>query len=554
MQRDGSEMDGNRRPNSPHIGENAPSPSKRPRLDSGQFNGPPGMMQNGRGQPMPGQQQVRLVPKGYAARNALLFANGLSPNLTHSQFQSFPGQQAQGKALQQYNNTLAQHQQSQMPNKAVGNPNGPQGQGSPMMQGDGMNNFYNGQEMVVANGARPQGGIPPPGQQNTGSHALQDYQMQLMLLEQQNKKRLLMARQEQDTITTDGQPAVVGPNGQPIFGTSPQGGPHSVNSPNPGDQMKRGTPQLATGGIPSPDAASRGSPANMVFMPGQMDPNMAQFYKQNNPNGMDVNMVTMVAANGMRPPSSHPGGFNNGQMNQQSMLQRQQAAQQAQAQQAQQVQQQQQQGTVPIPQWQSGPNAAPMMQPQGSQQSNQSAPMGTPQQRAMPPPSAPAASGPNGRTQPSSPQQAAAPPTPSQSNKANPKAKKETKPKVCVAIFLTYPYILTMRSAQRRRQQERPRQHRQLTHQPSQRRPRLRRQSHQCTQRVSLATKARVTASKATRMRKPWQPMLASLQCRPAKLHQRSRSQTLLATLAWWTRASWYVYSLFICWSSLDID
>ncbi|KAL8707014.1 MAG: hypothetical protein Q9225_007885 [Loekoesia sp. 1 TL-2023] len=31
-----------------------------------------------------------------------------------------------------------------------------------------------------------------------GSHALQDYQMQLMLLEQQNKKRLLMARQEQE--------------------------------------------------------------------------------------------------------------------------------------------------------------------------------------------------------------------------------------------------------------------------------------------------------------------------------------------------------------------
>jgi len=34
--------------------------------------------------------------------------------------------------------------------------------------------------------------------QQTASHALQDYQMQLMLLEQQNKKRLLMARQEAD--------------------------------------------------------------------------------------------------------------------------------------------------------------------------------------------------------------------------------------------------------------------------------------------------------------------------------------------------------------------
>ena len=33
-----------------------------------------------------------------------------------------------------------------------------------------------------------------------GNHALQDHQMQLMLLEQQNKKRLLMARQEQDNL------------------------------------------------------------------------------------------------------------------------------------------------------------------------------------------------------------------------------------------------------------------------------------------------------------------------------------------------------------------
>ena len=37
---------------------------------------------------------------------------------------------------------------------------------------------------------------------NNGNHALQDYQMQLMLLEQQNKKRLLMARQYQDSMTS----------------------------------------------------------------------------------------------------------------------------------------------------------------------------------------------------------------------------------------------------------------------------------------------------------------------------------------------------------------
>jgi ankyrin repeat protein len=38
---------------------------------------------------------------------------------------------------------------------------------------------------------------------NGGSFAFQDYQMQLMLLEQQNKRRLMMARQEQDSMTRE---------------------------------------------------------------------------------------------------------------------------------------------------------------------------------------------------------------------------------------------------------------------------------------------------------------------------------------------------------------
>ena len=54
--------------------------------------------------------------------------------------------------------------------------------------------------------------LPPPVatypvatfQHARGNHELQDYQMQLMLLEQQNKKRLLMARQEQDLVNPAG--------------------------------------------------------------------------------------------------------------------------------------------------------------------------------------------------------------------------------------------------------------------------------------------------------------------------------------------------------------
>jgi len=437
MQRDGSDMDGSRRPHSPGSAENAPSPSKRPRLEVAPF-APQGMMTNGRGQPqgIPGQQ-VGAGPGGNVAQNAMLLTNGINPSsLTAQQFQNFPGQ-AQGpglnaKSLQQYANNLGQHQQGQMTNKGMPIPNGPQGQGSPMMQGQegAIAGYYNAD--MGTNGMRQ--GMPGNAGSGPGNnHALQDYQMQLMLLEQQNKKRLLMARQEQDNmnIPRDGSGGPgVGPTGQPFQGTSPQGGPRSVNSPNPNEQMKRGTPQMTAAGMPSPlpDGQSRGSPGSMNFMPNNMDPSMApHFYGK--VNGMDAAMIGGVP-NGMRPPSSHPAAFNAGQMSQQMMnMQRQQ----------QQQQQQQQANAGQAQGWPAGPNAAPMMQQQPSQQGVPTPqPIGTPQQRAMPPPSAPAvAQAANGRTQTSSPQQPPAPPTPSQTNKANPKGKKDAKPKVCAAFFLS---------------------------------------------------------------------------------------------------------------------
>lgn len=57
--------------------------------------------------------------------------------------------------------------------------------------------------LTMCNGARLQA-IRMPGlsSSTTANHALQDYQMQLMLLERQNKKRLMMARQEQDNAST----------------------------------------------------------------------------------------------------------------------------------------------------------------------------------------------------------------------------------------------------------------------------------------------------------------------------------------------------------------
>ena len=131
MQRGGSEQHG---AGSPGSGEGAPSPSKRPRLDGAQFAGPMGM-QNGRGQGMPGQ--MAGGPGGNGPQNPMMLNGGMNAgNLAAQQFQNFPGQggpNAASKAqIQQYTSQIAQHQQAQ---KAMVNPNGPQGQSSPMKIG-----------------------------------------------------------------------------------------------------------------------------------------------------------------------------------------------------------------------------------------------------------------------------------------------------------------------------------------------------------------------------------------------------------------------------------
>ncbi|ESZ93778.1 hypothetical protein SBOR_5834 [Sclerotinia borealis F-4128] len=414
MQREPSDGNHAQRTQSPGSAENAPSPSKRPRLDGPgpAFNQPIGMVPNGRGQStgIPAQQVGETGPSNTVQAAHLQLSNGIDSNLTVQQFPGFQG--ANQKNLQAYQANLAQHQQKQMPGAVAG---GPPNQGSPMMaQGadsSAMAAYGYGAGEMGQNGARGAPGGQPGGQPGNGNHALQDYQMQLMLLEQQNKKRLMMARQEQDAIRPEGQGPPggpgMGPSGPnaPTYqpGTSPQSGPRSINSPNPSEQMKRGASHMNNQGIssPLPEGQNRGSPSTMNFnmgQGGQMDAGMnPQFYKMN---GMDGNMMP----NGMRPPSSHPGGFTSqGMSQQQLMMARQQAGG-----------------------WQNAPNGGAPMVANPSQGPPQA--MGTPQQRNMPPPAAPVNANANGRTQPSSPQGSiAAPPTPQQSNKANPKKKNETK-------------------------------------------------------------------------------------------------------------------------------
>lgn len=349
MQREGSQMDmnGQPRPQTPGSGE-APSP-KRQRLEGGGFNGQMGPMGRGQNPVMPGAQ-----------------FNGMPMQTPNAQAKPMQG----------------------MPNPA-GLP-----QGSPADQSGEMFNNNNLRTMAQ------------PGANNS-NHALQDYQMQLMLLEQQNKKRLLMARQEQDSQTGPGGPMP----GQPGFvapAMSPSGS-RTGPSPNPDEQMKRGTPKMAPGGMPQPglDMQGRASPIP-GFDPNQMNPNMP-------PNFQAMKMQAgMMGPNGqmMAAATSHPAfsAQMNGQMTPQQMeMMRQQAMNAAR----------------PNGPWPQGPPPGMMHGGQPQQPPNM-----TPQQRnAMPPPPAPATGDNQNRTQPSSPQQNAAPPTPSQTNKPAPKKKESGKSK-----------------------------------------------------------------------------------------------------------------------------
>lgn len=393
MRRDPSDLDINgQRPRTPSTGDNAPSPSKRPRLD-----GVPGysgaqMMPNGRGLPrgLPGQP---MMGEHNENTSSLLMQNGINPtNLSGPQFNSFQNQppQVQQKSIEVYAQNMAQQQRQ----NNIAKPR-MSGQGSPMMQPgmelagagpSGVPEYFNvNPGMGLRAQVQPNGGAG-------GNHALQDYQMQLMLLEQQNKKRLLMARQEHDTTprpeVQQGMPGA--PGFAPVM--SPQGS-RSGPSPGPNDQIKRGTPKMGTsvlpgGGSPMPDGGmqqGRESPAAMNYN-SQISQEM---YQQ------------MKMPENMRPPSNTHPRFN-AQMTRDQL-------------EAIRANQLQGNGWPP----QQG-QAAIMQQIPQAQQPSQS----TPQQRTMPPPTTlPAGATANGRAA-TPPVSAPAPQTPSTAAKPNPKAKK----------------------------------------------------------------------------------------------------------------------------------
>lgn len=417
MERQGSQMDRN---GSPNAGGDAPSP-KRQRLDGNmqQMNqarpGQPGQMQGGNqvGPPSNVPPQFDALP---AQTRELLLSKGLDPStMSQEQLQKMSAQPTniQAKSVENYSQAIQQSMQAAMqrnnsnankgmpPNPAMG-PGGPGAQSSPMNQ-QGMdgaaNDFYNNNRMGMPQNGAAVAAAGQQGAQNQGNHALQDYQMQLMLLEQQNKKRLLMARQEQDSMAHPQQ----GPNGGNFApGMSPQGSRTGDPSPNPNDMNNRGTSIVKSLSASSnDDTTGRGSPTPGMMDPGAVNPAMRPQMVMG-PNGQPV----------MRPPSSHPMA----QMTPQQMEMMRQNG-----------------GMMPNgANWQGPPGGpqGPMMagQQPGQGQPGQPPNM-TPRPGNMPPPPAPAnASG----TQPSSPAQPPAPPTPSQGNKGKPANKKETAKKVSI--------------------------------------------------------------------------------------------------------------------------
>ena len=428
MERAGSQMDMDGRPRTPNGGENAPSPSKRPRIDGPQF--PAQAMMNGRFQGMPGQQGMRPDLSASAQHtHQLLMEHGINPmNLSQSQLQSFQGQnpQMQEKTIKAFASNFPQRQNMQGMIAAA--------QGGPMMQP--MNDEY-----FATNHMRPGPGVQNGANQN-GNHALQDYQMQLMLLEQQNKKRLLMARQEQDSMRpTDGQ--MVNQPGAGFTPTMSPQGSRSGPSPNPNEMKREDTKmgQMGLPGSPMPDGAmppNRGSPGPMNFNGQNMSAEMMQ--KMQSMEG-----VQMPGA--VRPPTTHPvfaGGMPNGQQGNMDMRTA--------------AQQQQQPGRMPNgANWPQGlqgqapnvpqqpPGQQPLQQPpqpghpggqppqQPGQSAGQQGPMGTPQQHNAvmpPPPNVPAATNQSGARPQSPANQNQTAGTPQQSNKPNPKKSTAEKKKV----------------------------------------------------------------------------------------------------------------------------
>lgn len=262
---------------------------------------------------MPGMQQPPnlMVQQAFSNPAQFLKQNGIpvppnaSPqdvmNIARTVVQNYQ-QQQQSKQLTTYNRTLAAHQSQQVLNNRPPvpsqNPANPQG---PIQ-------FTNPLSSLNFPATGPAAAHPPTPAQLaqldqvakqlggslshpiTGSHSLADYQNQLMVLEQQNKKRLQHARQETNGRDDPGNgqqfppPQGVGlqPGGTPLAGTS-MSPSNSRTGPSPQisnselqGQRKQGQKTGSGAASPESEGQIRGPSPAFVAQQGVMTPDLAQ--------------------------------------------------------------------------------------------------------------------------------------------------------------------------------------------------------------------------------------------------------------------------------------
>ncbi|KAK9452600.1 hypothetical protein V1511DRAFT_523239 [Dipodascopsis uninucleata] len=177
----------------------------------------------------------------------------------------------QAQQIQQYSNNLVNN------HRALLNMSKLQNTGAPGIPGNSPMLMHTSSEqghptMYVTDSYNPNAAtgqirVPPGSQPSVGgnTNALQDYQMQLMLLEQQNKRRLMVARQEQQDavikqpggLADPGNSAPGVPGGQhpgdgnAVFSNiSPQQGRPAPSPQTNIEMVKRATPKIANQPIP----------------------------------------------------------------------------------------------------------------------------------------------------------------------------------------------------------------------------------------------------------------------------------------------------------------
>ncbi|KKO98717.1 hypothetical protein THAR02_09177 [Trichoderma harzianum] len=247
-----SEMEGIPRDNHPRAlagSSGQPSPDTSPQaMKSGASPNPEEQMKRGISQ----KNNSRIHDSSENEVLKMLAANGINPaQLSPQQMQIFTDMPpaARQKTIAIYSRNIQQHYGNQMGNKQIPGVGGPQNQSSPIIpqgpDGNTLNAFYNPEMNPGAQAAAAD-----------SNHALQDYNRRLMQLDQENKKRIMMARQEQSEIgriSRDGQPSTpAGPNGQPSPDISPMAA-KSGASPNFKDQIRHIISRMDSLGFPSPN-------------------------------------------------------------------------------------------------------------------------------------------------------------------------------------------------------------------------------------------------------------------------------------------------------------